>query len=238
MDESAAARPSRARWWVRVEDAVLAVWVAVVAPALFASGPAPAGPFEPGRPIDGLLGLGAVLGVAVCLALRRPDAPQGRGSSSWGAVGPLVGGLLLVVVHATTSLGMSGGLVFATALVFAAVALVARRRWPAPSAAFRRALVTPYLAVAGGMFWDVIAGVTSGGELPAQIRRAAASDLGAVLPIVGFLLLYSAVHYAMLVFAPRQVAEREGGVVVWLVRYAVFAASLLLGAGWLVVLAG
>jgi hypothetical protein len=40
------------------------------------------------------------------------------------------------------------------------------------------------------------------------------------------------VYYAMLVYAPRQVAEREGGPVAWLARYALFVAATLLGIGW------
>jgi hypothetical protein len=40
----------------------------------------------------------------------------------------------------------------------------------------------------------------------------------------------------MLIFAPRQIAEREGGVIEWLLRYAAFVVSIVLGIGWLSVL--
>jgi len=47
---------------------------------------------------------------------------------------------------------------------------------------------------------------------------------------------FSAIYYAMLIYAPRQIAEREGGVVEWLLRYATFAVSIALGIGWLSVI--
>jgi hypothetical protein len=48
--------------------------------------------------------------------------------------------------------------------------------------------------------------------------------------------VFSAVYYAMLVFAPRQIAEREGGGVEWVLRYLLFVVSIVLGIGWLGVL--
>jgi hypothetical protein len=52
------------------------------------------------------------------------------------------------------------------------------------------------------------------------------------LPSIGFLVAFSAVYYAMLVYAPHQVAEREGGVVTWLLRYALFVAGVTFGLVW------
>ena len=48
----------------------------------------------------------------------------------------------------------------------------------------------------------------------------------------GFLVAFSGVFSVMLIFAPRQVAEREGGVVTWLVRYALFAVGVIVGLEW------
>ena len=36
----------------------------------------------------------------------------------------------------------------------------------------------------------------------------------------------------MLIFAPRQVAEREGGFVTWVFRYVLFAAGVVAGLAW------
>ncbi len=72
--------------------------------------------------------------------------------------------------------------------------------------------------------------MTNGDSL---VGLTAGSDLRAVAPLAGFLLLFSAVYYAMLVFAPRQVAEREGSPISWLARFGVFAVSLVFGLAWL-----
>ena len=48
----------------------------------------------------------------------------------------------------------------------------------------------------------------------------------------GLLLAFSAVYYAMLVYAPRQVAEREGTLVTWVLRYALFVAGVVFGLAW------
>jgi len=37
----------------------------------------------------------------------------------------------------------------------------------------------------------------------------------------------------MLIYAPRQVAEPEGGPVTWLVRYGIFLTSVIIGVAWL-----
>jgi hypothetical protein len=36
----------------------------------------------------------------------------------------------------------------------------------------------------------------------------------------------------MLIYAPRQVAGREGGVVAWVIRYALFVAGVVAGLAW------
>jgi hypothetical protein len=229
-------RPTRAAWLPRVEDWLLAGCVAIVAPAVIHLQPT-SGIFDPGRPLDGLAGIGAIAGAAVCLATRPADTPaSGIGVS--GAVGPFVGGFLLVILSTASALDLSNGATVAVLIAIATLAVVARLRWPRVPALVRRALVTPYVLVAGGLFWSLIGAVTSGGDLVTGIRQAAPSDIRGVLPIIGFLLAFSAIYYAMLVFAPRQIAEREGGPVAWMVRYALFVASVALGAGWLLILGG
>jgi hypothetical protein len=235
---SVTAGRARTGWLLRIEDWLLAGWVVLVAPALVHVQASASGPFDGGRPIDGLLGLGAITGAAVCLATRTAGAPRGPGLLGSAAVGPFVGGLLLVIFSTASALDLGQAAGLALAGVVVTMALVARIRWPEPPSIVRRALVTPYILLAGGLFWNLIGAVTAGGDLPARIRSVAGSDPGSVLPVVGFLLASSAVYYAMLVYAPRQVAEREGGAAAWLVRYALFVASIALGAGWLLVLAG
>jgi hypothetical protein len=42
----------------------------------------------------------------------------------------------------------------------------------------------------------------------------------------------------MLIYAPRQIAEREGSPLVWLVRFGLFLVSVAFGIGWLSLLGG
>jgi hypothetical protein len=234
---STAHRPASARSLPRIEDWLLAVWVALVAPAAIHLQPS-SDIFGPGRPLDGLLGIVAITGAAVCLATRSTGSAAGQGLGGSAAVGPFVGGLLLVAFSTVSALELPEAAALALAAAIAGIAVLTRLRWATLPATVRRALVTPYVLVAGGLFWSAIGAVTAGGDLTAAIRQVAPSDVRAVIPIVGFLLAFSAVYYAMLVFAPRQVAEREGGPVAWVVRYGLFVASVMLGAGWLSLLGG
>jgi hypothetical protein len=83
----------------------------------------------------------------------------------------------------------------------------------------RRVLVAPFVLVAGGLYWSFIEAVSGTGGAP-----------------LVFLIAFSAVYYAMLIYAPRQVAEREGSGLVWVLRYLAFAVSIVLGIGWLSIL--
>ena len=221
---------------LRVEDWLLVGWIGLVAP-LVARSDASQGPFDQGRPLEGSLALVGVLGALVCLITGRSDAPPGTDSSVLGraSVGPLTGGLLLVLLSGSAGVGL-GGLPGEAVGVAAIVLLVAvRLRWPAIPTAVRRALVTPFLLATGGIFWTIIDEVAGGGSLLGGV--AVGTTPGAALQeiafVVGILAAFSAVYYAMLIYAPRQVAEPEGGPVTWLVRYAIFLTSVIVGVAWL-----
>ncbi len=217
---------------LRIEDWLLAGWVGLASPLLAASATEGAGPFGPGHPVVGAFRLVAVVGALACLVTRPSDpGPASEGGViERGAVGPLAGGLILVGVSAVTGLALTEA--GAWAVVIGAIVLLAglRIRWPALPTSVRRSLVTPFILAAGGIYWSVLDGVTSGQSL---LGLTSGSDLRAVAPLAGFLLLFSAVYYAMLVFAPRQVAEREGSPISWLARFGVFAVSLVFGLAWL-----
>jgi hypothetical protein len=111
-----------------------------------------------------------------------------------------------------------------------------RLRWPALPTSVRRALVTPFLLATGGIFWTIVDQVAGGGSLVGAATAGAdgsAPSLQTVALVAGALAAFSAVYYAMLVYAPRQVAEPEGGPVTWLVRYGIFLASVVVGVAWL-----
>jgi hypothetical protein len=101
---------------------------------------------------------------------------------------------------------------------------------PPLAVASRRTLVTPFVMMSGGLFWTFIAEVT--GEPGSATPAAAVSDPQTAVEAIAFLLAFSAVYYAMLVYAPRQVAEREGGLVTWAMRYVLFVAGVVFGLAW------
>jgi hypothetical protein len=70
-----------------------------------------------------------------------------------------------------------------------------------------------------------------------SIRPSAIGNLHSALLPLSFLVAFSAVYNVMLIYAPRQIAEKEGAVVEWLLRYALFVISIVLGFTWLSILA-
>jgi hypothetical protein len=217
---------------LRVEDWLLFGWVGLAAPVLGQLDPS-AGPFDPGHPVQGALEVIGVVGALICLVTGRsdppPDArPEGPG---WGATGPLVGGLFLVSLVGWTGLGLSGTLATATWIALAVVVVAVRWRWPALPTVVRRALVTPFILAAGGIFWSVIDTVTGGRSVLGG--QAAGTTPGDIALLVGLLAAFSSVYYAMLIYAPRQVAEREGRPITWLLRFGVFLVSVAVGLVWL-----
>lgn len=238
MESSPGVRRASAVGLWRGEDWLLAGWVAIAAPLLTAAQGTSGELLPANRPLDGALGLGAIAGAVACLAVRRPAGEvAGRGFLASAAVGPFVGGMLLVIASTATALGLSSGIGLAVAGCFAALG-IAVRLWAAPApAAVRRLLMTPFVLVTGTLFWRLVHAITGGGILE-QLRGLSLTGLQANLGVVGFLVAASAVYYAMLVAAPRQVAEREGGIVAWSVRYLLFAAGVTFGIAWLPILGG
>jgi hypothetical protein len=212
----------------------MAGWVAVASPILFRSG-GDRGPFDADQPLQGLLRLGAVLCVIVCLAVRRPPEASAKTEPSLlnrGAVGPLVGGILLVTISGFTALDTPSRFVLLVLVGAAIVAVVVRFAAPPLPTIARRALVSPFVIVTAGIYWNLIAQLTGGHGFTITPSQAIADPHTAEL-ILGILVAFSAVYYAMLIYAPRQIAEREGGLVEWAIRYVLFAVSIFLGIGWL-----
>lgn len=248
---------------VRVEDLLLAGWVVLVAP-LLAQAAGSAGPFDSGNPIQGLILLVGFAGALVCLA-TRPAGQSGAGTpgrllpgsfadrssadaSTAGAsgpsvldsaaLGPLIGGLLLVGGSAFAELGLDPAVLFMPTFALVVVLALVQSRLPAISVAARRALITPYVLGAGSIFWGVVHAITGGLNLSAQNLASVPGLSSGVAGIAGVLILGAAVYYTMLIYAPRQIAEREGGPIEWLARFGLFVVSVALGLGWLSLLGG
>jgi hypothetical protein len=225
--------PDRAHRAVIVaEDWFLAAWVGLATPLLFRV-QGGAGPFDGGAPLLGVIRLASVFGALICLAARRDPkdgTPGGASILERGAAGPLCGGLLLVAISGFTALDVTSGPGLAVIAAAIVAMIVVRVFVPPLAVAVRRALVTPFVMVAGGLFWTFIAAVS--GEPGSASVVTAVADPQTALAAAGFLIAFSAIYYAMLVYAPRQVAEREGGLVTWILRYALFVAGVIFGLAW------
>ncbi len=62
--------------------------------------------------------------------------------------------------------------------------------------------------------------------------QAGELDIALAAFLLTLVLISVLVFYVMLVFAPRQVAEREGTPGGWTVRFTLFVASLIVGSTW------
>jgi hypothetical protein len=227
---------SRSTLVLRIEDLLIAGWVAIASPLIFRFD-GKKGPFDPDQPIQGLVELAAVLGVLLCLAARQkvdPASPPQPSLVNRGVVGPLVGALLLVTISGFTALGAPTAAIYIVLIATAAGMVAIRIAGPPLNVLARRALVSPFVVVAAGLYWTFIESVM-GSVGAATIHRLAPLNPQSA-PALLFLFAFSAIYYAMLIFAPRQIAEREGGVIQWLLRYAAFVVSIVLGIGWLSVL--
>jgi uncharacterized membrane protein YvlD (DUF360 family) len=214
------------------EDWLLAAWVSIATPLLFRA-QGGGGPFESDAPLLGTLRILAVAATLACLAARRTPADMTASRPSLikgGAIGPLVGAILLVTISGFTALDLASGV--GTVVVIAALVAMVVVHFVVPPLAtsVRRVLVTPFVLVSGGLFWTLIAAIT--GEPGSATPAAAIANPATALAAGGFLIAFSGVFYAMLIFAPRQVAEREGGALTWLLRYALFAAGVIFGLAW------
>jgi hypothetical protein len=214
------------------EDWLLAAWVSVATPILFRA-QGGVGPFDSGAPLLGTLRLLAVAGALICLAARRTPADAAASGPSvikGGAIGPLVGAILLVTISGFTALDLGSGVGQAVVIAAVVAMLVVHFAVPPLATPIRRALVTPFVLVSGSLFWTFIAAIT--GEPGSATPAAAVANPSTALAAAGFLIAFSGVFYAMLIFAPRQVAEREGGLITWLFRYVLFAAGVVAGLAW------
>jgi hypothetical protein len=132
-----------------------------------------------------------------------------------------------------SKLGLDGDLTLIPIVLAVLVAAFARLRLRPLSAPQRRAFVTPFILVTSGFFSGFLSGLTGMFDLRALATAIASpSDAGGAIFTVGIGTLGVLVFYVMLVFAPRQVADREGTPLTWALRFLLFLVSLSIGATW------
>lgn len=219
---------------VRIEDALLFAWL-VLQPTLFPVASAVADAGSRRDVVGGLLDLVALCLAAACVGARsRPGVQSGLVGGTDGiayAVGPLFGAVAFVVDNTTERLGLSdGNLAVLPLLLAVAAAIVARLRLPPLSGEQRRALVTPFILATSGFFGSFLVGLTDLFDIRSLIAAfSGPDDPRWTLFVLGIATLGVLVFYLMLVFAPRQIAEREGTTGSWAVRFLVFIVGLSLG---------
>ena len=216
---------------LRIEDALLFIALVVVEPILFP--PRSAG-IQTGPDLFlGLLDLAGLLAFVACLAARsRPEVVSGLFARNdvLYAVGPLIGAFAFTIDDTNEKLGLEGDLFLVPVVLGVAVAIAVRAFVPPLSSEQRRALVTPFILITSRFFGDFLSGLTGIFDLR-QLAAAAATPgelaLTALLVAVGSAGIL--VFYVMLVFAPRQVADKEGTAGTWALRFLLFLVSLALG---------
>ena len=240
----------RLRGLLRLEDVALVIWVAAVAPILGTRAPAVGTGEATTDPGLGLLAVAAGVGALAMLAFRPAGDDlwsafeRGRSSGfvasvrenaiAWASFVVLVA-IALVLDDGLAHLGIRTGEGFYFLVIIGGTLLMfASRALPTIPVGARRLLVTPFVLLAGGFFDDTVGGLF--GALDPGGLLGSAPDAAGVALVVGLAVLMSAPFYALLVFAPRILADREGSVAAWVVRYVVFLAGSLGGVDWLVTL--
>jgi hypothetical protein len=217
---------------LRLEDVLLFGWLVFVEPLVFRPDTTVARGSGP-DPILGLLDLVGLLAFVACLVARsQPGVNSGlmeRGEVLY-AVGPLFGAFAFTLNDIGEKLGLEGNLDLVPIALAIVVAILVRLLVPPLSSVQRRTLVTPFILVTSRFFGDFLSGFTDIFDL----RQLAAGLTGpdgfagtAFIVAIGSLAVL--IFYVMLVFAPRQVADREGSPWTWTTRFLLFLVSLALG---------
>lgn len=224
---------------VRPEDLLLVAWILVVTP-LLATAQGGGRPFELAgehSPLVGGLYLVVAAGAVACLLTRGsreplPDLGPHLTPRTYARF-PFMVAVSVIAGEGAESLGFrSGDPLMAAVFVAAIVGVMIPGRLPVLEPSVRRALVLPSVLVGTSIFEGFMAEIWEGitlREILAGFQGTEASFVAFILVLLAFASL---AFYAMLVFAPRQVAEVEGSWFVWGVRFALFLASVILGVGW------
>ncbi len=222
----------RLRGLLRVEDFLLGT-IALVGLPLFdlitaGAGGAGAGSDAP-TPLVGIIGLVAILGVLACLFTRGPGEPPPFGDGQLTLQGwarfPLAAGVGIVGIETLPGIGLDGDPFVGVTFLVVLVSVMIPGRLPVIPVAARRALVTPMAILATGAF-DRIMGSGLGDVLGGTLRGGVPSGLWVFLPLI---IGAAAAIYAMLVVAPRAIADPGAGGVAWVVRFLFLLAALTTG---------
>lgn len=217
---------------LRLEDLLLAALTAIGIPLLerwLRGTVAEASPSGDPTALTGIMGLLAVAGVIACVLTRGPDEPPPLADRALTLQGwarfPLAAGVGIVALETIPGLGLDAdpfaGLTFVA--VFAGALL--HPKLPVIPITARRFLVLPMVVLAAGAF-DRIIGRDLGG-MALDLLGGAQPEVAAFWPLI---LGAVAMLYAMLVIAPRAIADPGASGAAWTVRFLFFLVVVLLAA--------
>ncbi len=228
---AAAPRPiDRLARHLRLEDILLFAWL-LIGP-LILPGQVGGTELDGVDPLSGLLGIVALCGVGVCLGSRSRDGSHTglvAGGDLAYAVGPLTGAVIFALYTTNAHLGLGDGLAWLPLALAVGCGIAAHWLLAPLAVEQRRALVVPFVLVSSGSFNEMISGIAGIFDLRLSAAAITAGQLQEVLFVVGLATIGCLVFYLMFVFAPRQIAEREGSTLAWAVRFGAFVVSLSLG---------
>ncbi|MGH2380612.1 MAG: hypothetical protein ACRDG7_05250 [Candidatus Limnocylindria bacterium] len=219
---------------LRPEDGVLAAWIGLGAPALTAVG----GTEVAESPLAGAVIVASVVAAIICLGTRPRHQPRVElgetNGPRWILAGPLVGALGLVSSIGIDHLGLADDAIVAGPISLAAIAALVANPWlPVLDATLRRVLVLPFTLVAGTIFAGFSADVVEGLDPSTMVGSIGTPEATFVAFVVVMLLGGLGAFYAMLVVAPRQLADPEDAGFRWVIRFGLFLVAALTGIGWL-----
>jgi hypothetical protein len=213
---------------LRFEDILMALLAVVVLPALdrWLDGDSAAGSSGEPTVVAGLLGLLAVGGVLACVLTRGPDEPSpladGQMTLQGWARFPLAAGVAIVATETIPGLGLDPELLVGFAFVATIVGALVHPRLPVVPVAYRRAMVLPMAFVAAAAFDRIIG--SGMGELVAEfLGGEAPPEVVALWPLI---MAAAATMYAMLVIAPRAIADPGANGFAWAVRFVFLIGSV------------
>jgi hypothetical protein len=223
--------PARLRALLRVEDLLLAVVGVVGVPLvtrLSGSGTGGSTSDTP-PPLVGWFGLLAILGVLACLLTRGAGEPppfgDGRLTFQGWARFPLVAGVGIVGLETLPAIGLDGDPFVGITVLVVTVSVLAYAWLPVVPVVARRAMVTPMAMLAAGAFDDMMGsglGSVTRGLLLGQAPAGMTAFLPLFLGVVGAL-------YAILVAAPRAIADPGASGLAWVVRFLFLLAAVAFG---------
>ena len=222
----------RVKSLLRVEDFLLGT-IALIGLPLFdrltrgASGSGTA--TDTPAPLTGLIGLVAILGVLLCLLTRGAGEPPPFGDGQLTLQGwarfPLAAGVGIVGIETLPGIGLDGDPFIGLTFLVVFLSVMIPGHLPVVPVAARRALVTPMAILATGAF-DRMMGSGLGDMVGGFVRGEAPPELAGFLPLI---IGAVAAMYAMLVVAPRAIADPGAGGLAWVVRFVFLLAALATG---------